>query len=514
MTDCQRGIVWLVGTGPGDPDLITLKALRCIAEADVIVHDRLIPRGLLSHATNDCLLIDAGKQPNHHTLQQEQINQVLADHASQGRKVCRLKGGDPFVFGRGGEEAIYLAQRGIRFEIVPGVTAGVGALAYAGIPLTHRNVASCAALITGHEEPTKPESAIPWDTLASFPGTLVFYMGVKHLRDLTANLIERGRSPKTPAALIENGTTPRQRTLVADLETLAQHAEQQQFKPPALIVIGDVVALRSEMQWFENRPLFGKTILVTRAREQASELAARLEMLGAEVLQSPAITIESLAHTQLMRDCVRSLGDFDWVIFTSPNAVNALFESLHLEGLDARAFATVRIAAIGPSTSDRLAQHGLKADLLPERFVAESLLDAFDSLGSIDGQKFLLPRSDLARSALPEGLSKRGAQVTETHAYRTLKGCALDGDIKKRLLEGCIDLVTFTSSSTVENFVEILPEAERQEILKRVQGASIGPITSETAARLGVSIAVQAETYTIEGLLQAIQAGMNKDGFS
>ncbi|HNT35023.1 MAG TPA: uroporphyrinogen-III C-methyltransferase, partial [bacterium] len=373
MTETAHGIgvVWLVGTGPGDPDLITLKGLRCIAEADVIVHDRLIPHVLLNHAKEKCVLIDVGKRPDHHTLQQEQINELLADQAAQGKRVCRLKGGDPLVFGRGSEEALFLAERGIGFEIVPAVTAGVGALAYAGIPLTHRQIASCAAFITGHEDPTKPESAIAWEALASFPGTLVFYMGVRHLQQLTANLIQYGLSPSTPAAVIENGTTPRQKVLVADLASLARRAEQQQFRPPSLIVVGEVVALRREMSWFEKRPLFGKTILVTRSREQASELVARLAELGAEVFQAPAIGIESLAQTTPMREAAASLEDFDWIVFTSPNAVDAFWGALRLERRDARAFAAVKVASIGPSTAERLLQHGIVSDLLPEHFVSE-----------------------------------------------------------------------------------------------------------------------------------------------
>lgn len=499
------GKVWLVGAGPGEPGLITVRGLRCVSEADVILYDRLIGPELLQHAGPNCEIVYVGKEAGKHALPQEEINRIMAEKALGGRKVCRLKGGDPFLFGRGGEECLYLLERGIPFEVVPGVTAALGATAYAGIPITHRGLASCVHIVTGHEDPEKAESDVPWSELARSGGTLVFYMGVGHLEKIAQRLTQEGHSPRTPAALIANGTLPSQRMLVSTLGEIAQRAGDESIQPPAILVVGEVVKLAEKLNWFDRKPLHGRSILVTRARTQASELSDRLRELGAEVIEVPAIRIESLADTPAMRQAAREVRRFEWVVFTSVNGVDSFRESLDLEGLDVRKLSGVKIAAIGPATRDRLLEMGLRADLIPERYVAESLLESFASKGSPSGQRFLLPRSEIARPDLAEGLRRLGADVTEVPAYKTLQGTTMDNTLLDRLAGGKIDLVTFTSSSTVRNFVDAIPEERRSEIIPNVPAVSIGPITSETAREAGIEVIAEADEYTIPGLVEAVK---------
>ena len=500
----EPGLVWLVGAGPGDPGLITVKGMRCIAEADVVIYDVLANPVLLDRARPGCELLFAGKQAGRHSMKQEEISALIAEKALEGKRVCRLKGGDPFVFGRGGEEALHLRAKGVPFEVVPGVTSAVAVPAYAGIPVTHRGAAVSFRVITGHEAPGKPESDHNWDEIAATEGTLVFLMGVRNLPLICERLIAGGRKPETPAAIIERGTGPAQRTVLATLADIVPRMEEAGIKPPAITVVGEVAALSRDLGWFEQRPLFGRRIVVTRARTQASAFAEALEAQGAEVIQAPTIHIESMADTPAMRATVRNAGEADWCVFTSVNGVDAFAEALELEGLDVRVLAGVHIAAIGPPTAERLKRIGLLTDLVPERYVGEGLLDSFDALGGVSGQRFLLPRSAIARPHLADGLRERGGTVDEVPAYNTPQGDGLPDSVLEHIERGEVDLVTFTSSSTVRNFVEALPEARRRGILDKVRGASIGPITSGTMKETGVTITVEAAQSTIPVLVEAI----------
>ena len=505
------GLVWLVGAGPGDPGLITVKGLRCVEEADVIVHDNLANPALLAHARPDCERIYVGKIAGDHAMKQEDINLLLCRKALEGKRVCRLKGGDPFVFGRGGEEAQCLHDHGVPFEVVPGVTSAVAVPAYAGIPVTHRQMTSSLRIITGHEDPTKPESSLDWGEIAASSGTLVFLMGIRNVPRIAEQLIAGGRSADTPAAIITHGTLPIQRTVTGTLATIAKRMEEENVQPPGLMVVGEVVSLRPELGWFENKPLFGRTIAVTRARVQASALVASLESLGAEVITAPTIRIESLGHTPAMREAVRTAcAEADWVVFTSVNGVDAFLEALDLENMDIRALAEVYVAAIGPATGDRLKERGLRPDLLPERFVAEALLEAFDKTESFAGQIYLLPRADIAREALAEGLRARGATVVEVAAYRTLQEEKLPDTLVDRIEQDEVDLVAFSSSSTVTNFVSAIPENRRDRVLPHVRAASIGPITSATLQEAHIPIVVTAEESTIPSLTAVILAHFTK----
>ncbi len=504
----SKGLVWLVGGGPGDPGLITVKGLRCIVEADCLVYDSLCNPVLLEHARPDAERIYVGKRAGLHAMPQDEINEVLRRKAQEGKRVCRLKGGDPFVFGRGGEEASHLRKHGVRFEIVPGVTSAIAVPAYAGIPVTHRDMTTSLRIITGHEDPTKESSGLDWAEIASSQATLVFLMGVQNLRHIAARLIEHGRSHDTPAAVIANGTLPTQRTVVATLETIASSVAEAGLKPPAILVVGEVASLRGELNWFENRPLFGRTIVVTRARTQASELAAALESLGAEVITAPVIRTESLSDSEPMRKAAREAGRADWIVFSSVNGVDAFLDALASEDMDGRALAKVSLATVGPATSERLLARGLRANLMPERFVAEALLEALIATDDIAGKTFLLPQADLARSILAEGLRAHDAIVIEVDAYRTVAESALPVNLVARLAAGEIDLVTFSSSSTVRNFVDALPTERRAELIPLIAAASIGPITSETLREMGIPIAVTASDSTIPNFVEAIREAL------
>jgi uroporphyrinogen III methyltransferase / synthase len=501
-----KGFVSLVGAGPGDPGLITVKGMACIAQADVIIYDFLANPVLLAHARPDAEILYAGKRAGYHSMVQEDINVLIGEKALEDKRVCRLKGGDPFVFGRGGEEVLHLRSLGVPFEIVPGISSSMAVPTYAGIPVTHRGKSVSVRIITGHEAPGKEESDHNWDEIGTTEGTLVFLMGVRNLPMIREKLIAGGRSPETPAAIIRHGTTPHQRTLVATLDTIAEKAAEEGFKPPCIIIVGEVAALRDEMSWFEERPLFGHSVLVTRATSQASDFAERLSALGAEVIQTPVIRIKSLAKTPEMQEAVQTASAHDWAVFTSVNGVDSFRKALAIAGADVRCLAGVKIAAIGEPTADRLHEIGLNVDLVPKRFVAEGLLEAFDAQGPISEQRFLLPISEIARPLLVNGLKERGAVVNEVAAYTTIHGGPLPREVLDRLEAGEIDVVSFTSSSTVTNFINALPDARRETILERVHGASIGSITSATMKKHGVSIAVTASESTIPGLTDAITA--------
>jgi uroporphyrinogen III methyltransferase/synthase len=481
--------VYLVGAGPGDPGLLTARALELIAEADVIVYDRLIPSGALSGAADEAELVYAGKEGGGPSTSQEEIERLLIDRGSAGKTVVRLKGGDPFVFGRGGEEAEALLAAGIEFEIVPGVTAGVAAPAYAGIPVTHRDLASAVAFITGHEDPDKPESALDWSALARFPGTLVVYMGVRQLGGISAQLIAGGRPETEPAALIQQGTLGAQRTVVATLGTIAATAQEQRIRAPAIAVFGPVASLHERLGWFERRPLLGRTVAVTRARAQASGLAERLRALGAEVVEAPAIRIEPIAGP------APELDGYDLICLTSPNGVGLLFERLAAAGRDARALATATVAAIGPGTARALREQGVIADVVPEQFVAEALVEA---LRDVPVTRALVARAAQARDLLPDALRERGAEVDVLALYETVAEPLDDGALTA---VAAADYVTFTSSSTVRFLFEsgAQPGADARLV-------SIGPVTSVALRERGRAPDVEAERHDIDGLVEALVA--------
>jgi uroporphyrinogen III methyltransferase/synthase len=497
----RPGIVYLVGAGPGDPGLMTVRSLALIGSADAIYYDRLIPPGALDGAREEAELVYVGKAPGRPSVPQEEIGERLIEAAGAGKSVVRLKGGDPFVFGRGGEEGEALRQAGIEFELVPGVTAGVAASAYAGIPVTHRGDASAVAFVTGHEDPEKEESALDWEALARFPGTLVFYMGVKRLGDNAAALIAAGRDVDEPAAAVERGTMEGQRTVVATLGSLAEAVEREQVKAPALVVVGPVVERRESLAWLERRPLYGRRVVVTRARAQASGLAKNLRNLGAEVVELPAIRIEPRIASTEVRQAVGKIGEYALIVLTSPNGVRLLFEALREAGLDARALGRetgTTVAAIGQGTARALAKCGIVADIVPERFVAESLVEALGEV-EVTGKRVLVARAADARDVIPEHLEGRGAEVDVVTLYETVRE---EPGAEAVEAAQSADYVTFTSSSTVRNLTEAL--GGRFPGSARI--VSIGPVTSEAAHDAGLEVHVEAERHDIDGLLAALIA--------
>ena len=498
------GRVYLVGAGPGDPGLFTIRGREILSRADVVVYDHLACQRLLDFAPACAERIYVGKQATKHTLNQEQINQLLVDRAKAGKTVVRLKGGDPFVFGRGGEEALALVEAGIEFEVVPGVSAGIAAPAYAGIPVTHRDLASSVSLITGHESPDKTEPSLDWKTLASDGGTLAFYMGVANLDFICRQLIEHGMSSDMPAAIIQWGTTPRQRVVVGTLSDVAEKTRLAKIEPPAMIVVGKVVSLREKLNWFEKKPLFGRRIIVTRSRAQASQLTARLEELGAEVMESPAIRIEPMADLSALKQAIANRSSFDWIIFTSANGVEAYFSALCEAGLDARALAGSKIAAIGPATAEALNREGIRPDVQPERFISEEIVKALAAADNLSGKRILCPRSDIAPKDIVAALEKRGALVTDVAAYRTVADTSTVAQAAQALKDGSVDWITFTSSSTAENFFAAVDGNLVRS--SRARLASIGPSTSAALRKLGFEPAVEAKNYTIPGLVEAIIA--------
>ncbi len=503
--EAEAGIVHLVGAGPGDPGLLTLRAQALLARAQVVVYDHLANQELLSACPPGAERIYVGKMAGRHCLPQGEINRLLAQKAREGKVVVRLKGGDPFVFGRGGEEALELARSGIPFTVVPGVTAAVAAAAYAGIPFTHRGLASSAALVTGHEDPSKEESEVAWEQLAAGAGTLAVYMGVKTLPAVAARLMAGGRPASTPAALVRWGTLNRQQTLEATLGEIASLAERQDFGPPAVLLVGEVVALRRELRWFDTRPLFGRPVVVTRSRTQASGLARGLSELGAEVRELPTIEIQPVEEPPGLAEALASLSSFSWLVLTSTNAVELFFRHLEAAGLDARSLAGVRVAAIGGQTASRLAGFGIRADLVPERFTSEAALESFARRQeSYAGERFLLPGSEIARDLLPEGLSRLGGEVVRVPLYRNRVPVYTPEELD-RVFGEPRQMVTFTSSSTVTHLAEILERSGRSRYLERIEGVCIGPVTAATARERNMRVVLEAQPHTIPGLLQAIR---------
>jgi len=494
----RPGVAYLVGAGPGDRGLMTSRALELIAGADAILYDRLIPAGALDGARADAELIYVGKAPGAVAMEQEETERRMVEIAREGRSVVRLKGGDPFVFGRGGEEAETLRAAGVPFEVVPGVTAGIAASAYAGIPVTHRDDASAVAFVTGHEDPEKESSAIDWPALAAFPGTLVLYMGVKNLPRISERLIAAGRDPDEPAAAIQRGTWPDQRTVVATAATLPAAVADAGLRAPAILLFGPVAARREQIGWLERRPLHGRKVVVTRARAQSSSLAAVLSGLGAEVVELPAIRIVPRIDTEAVAAMVENIHSYALICLTSPNGAELLMAALAERGLDGRALANATIAAIGPGTARRLRELGLIADVVPPRSIAESLVESLREL-DVEGRPVLIARAAEARDVLPEALAERGAAVDVVPLYETVREPA--GEDRVAAIADA-DYVTFTSSSTVRFFLETVGDA----FPAAARVVSIGPVTSGTARELGLDVAVEAEQHDPDGLVAALLA--------
>jgi uroporphyrinogen III methyltransferase/synthase len=493
----SKGVCILAGAGPGDIGLVTLRAKEAIEQAQVVVYDYLCNPEILKWAPADVEIVFAGKKSGQHTLRQEEINQFLVDKTKEGKRVVRLKGGDPFVFGRGGEEAETLAAAGLAFEIIPGISSAIAVPAYAGIPLTHRDFASSFTVFTGHEDPAKEETAIDYKALVAGKGTLVMLMGMDRLASIVSELLANGADLHLPVALIRWGTTGRQQTLIGALGSIV--AASEEFHPPAIAVFGRVVELRDKLRWFERRPLFGRRIVVTRTRKQASVLSTRLRILGADVFELPTIRVEAPEDLMEFGELVRDAFQYEWLIFTSANGVDAFFDMFYRLYSDARSIGNVKIAAIGPATAQRVKAFHLSVDFQPKEFVAEAIVDGLLKLGSVENLKFLIVRALGAREVLPKRLAELGAIVDEAIAYRTVPETNdMSGTLERFQAEGA-DLVTFTSSSTVENFLALkLPWPSKMKT------ASIGPITSETMRKMGLSVDVEASQYDVDGLVEAV----------
>ncbi len=504
----NHGIVYLIGAGPGDIGLFTIKGMRCLQKADAVVYDFHLNSQILTYIKHDAEFIYAGKRGGHHAMTQDQINQALVDQAKQGKTVCRLKGGDPFVFGRGGEEAEVLAAEGIPFEIIPGVSSSIAAPAYAGIPLTHRKYSSSFAVITGNEDATKSDSTMNWDAIAKSFDTLVFLMGVKNIYHITESLITQGKSPSTPAALIRWGTTPRQEILTGTLDTIVDLAQTSGFAPPAILVVGKVVDLRNTLQWFDIKPLFGKGVVITRPERQADDLARLLEKEGAQVISFPTIKIIPPRDWSSLDAALNKLDAYNWIIFTSANGVHYFFERLGELKKDVRDLKGIKVCCIGPATAAQVAKKGIQVDLVPEDYISEGILQSF-AAQNLQGQKILIPRAARARDVLPEGLGKMGAAVDVVVAYETVNSGKKKEELLELFQDNRIDVLTFTSSSTVTNFLEIM--GRDFTLPPRVRVACIGPVTEATARKAGFCVDIQQEKYTIDELVQSLVLHFKSD---
>ena len=496
------GIGVLVGAGSGDPKLITVAGADWLKKADVVIYDRLANPALLNYAPKTAELIYVGKKPDCHTLKQEQINQLLVDKVQQGNVVVRLKGGDPLIFGRGAEEVSALSQAGLDFRIIPGISAAISVGAYAGIPMTDREFASSFALVTGHEDPTKTESSVDFSALAKLD-TVAFYMGVGNLPNIVAKLIEAGRNPETPAAIVQNATLPNQRTLVTTLNKIQQVADINSIKPPALIIIGNTCTRHDALSWFEKLPMFGQNILVTRSRTQQSKLADQLSELGANAIQAPTIDIKPVENDHDILQVLQSITEnlFDWIVFTSPNGVEHFCAQCKKHKFDARLLAGVKIASVGAGTTAALDKHFITPDFMPAKFTTESLGNELVHYEHMQGKKVLLVRSDIAPEVLPDILTKAGADVTDSTFYITSRPESLPKQACEMLNQKRADWITFTSSSTVENMLAIVGSY----ILQQSKLASIGPVTSQALTRAGLTPTVEATVHTIAGLVDAIR---------
>lgn len=496
----MKGKVYLVGAGPGDYKLMTLKGIECIKKADVIVYDRLANDKYLKEAKENCEFIYVGKASSNHVLPQDQINEVITKKAKEGKIVTRLKGGDPYVFGRGGEEAEFLLDNNIDFEVVPGITSAIGGLCYAGIPITHRDYASSFHVITGHLKDDENDE-LNWNALANNEGTLVFLMGIANLKKISENLIKEGKSKDTPVALISWATRYNQRVVTDTLENVYETAIIEKVKPPTLIVVGDVVKLRDKLNFFENKPLFGKNILVTRARTQSSKLVEKIMDLGGNPIEVPTIKIEKIENNLELEKEIENIKEYNYLILTSQNGVNIFFDKLNSMNLDIRALSNLKICAVGPATAKELKSRGIIADIVPEKFVAEAMYDELKSILNKE-DKILIPRGANARDFLVDKLNEI-CTIKEVHTYKTVLEDENKEEIISLLNEEIVDYITFTSSSTVSNFIDIIGK-ENIDKLKNVKVISIGPITSNTAKELGLEVYKEPTNYTINDLIDCI----------
>jgi uroporphyrinogen III methyltransferase / synthase len=506
MTVMKKSIVYLIGAGPGDPWLISVRGMRYLGQADVVIYDHLVHQRLLRHAPPEAERIDVGPAAPE-PLEQEAICYLLAEKAREGKVVARLKWGDPFVFDRGGEEALFLHEHAVQFEVVPGIPAAIGAPAYAGIPITYPGGGDTVTFVRGHEAEHSKKPHVDWASLCKLGGTVVCYSGPRQLPGILDAMRSHGWSEKESAALIFNGTLPEQETIQSTIGELEAIARQPKFKNPAILVVGRVAGLRDHLRWFDARPLFGKRIVVTRPREQAGDLVEALEQLGATVVEAPTVRIVPPEDFGPLDEACADVGQYTWVIFTSVNGVDYFFQRLHLSTADVRSLAGVKICAIGPGTAERLARHGLKVDLMPGEYRAEAVIEALRDTGDLTGQSFLLPRADIAREVLAEELRKSGGLVTEVTAYRTVAvepDRDNEPDIYRMLLDRKVDVVTFTSASTVRNFVRLYGTEPVADLLQPVAIASIGPVTAEAALQCGIKTTIMPAEYTIPALVRAI----------
>ena len=501
MAKALRGTVYIVGAGPGDPGLITVRGMQLLGSADVVIYDRLVGKRLIEMAKNDADLIDVGKIPGEDLNQQQDINGILLNRAKIGQSVVRLKGGDPLVFGRGSEEAEVLSREDIPFEIVPGITSAIAAPAYAGIPVTHRGLASSVTFVTGSESPDKPESMVDWSYLAQVGGTIVVMMGWRKIQSVVDNLILAGLSPGTPAALVEWGTMPYQRTVAGTMENVIDRARNQGLNAPVVAIFGDVVGLREHIRWFDNRPLFGKKILVTRSRTQKGALSTLLEREGAQVIEIPTIRIEYLDNYTELDSAIARISDFDWIVFTSANTVDVMFDRIASMALDSRVFYGTKVAAIGQITADSLRSRFIEADLVPAQAVSEGLLKEMKQVGLVDS-KVLMPGAETRRDVLVDGLKELGADVETVIAYRTVN---VEGSISRlrQVLEDGVDVATFTSSSTVKGLMDLIDGDG--SVLSGIDVACIGPVTANEARNFGLSVDILAHQSTVDGLVEVIK---------
>lgn len=508
-----KGKVYLVGAGPGDIGLLTVKGLRCLQKADVVIYDFHLNAQILNYINHDAEFIYAGKRGGHHEMTQEEINEAMVKKALEGKIVCRLKGGDPFVFGRGGEEAEFLARNGIKFEVVPGVSSAIAAPAYAGIPLTHRLYSSTFAVIPGYEDATKEKSSIDWSKLATGVGTLVILMAIRNIENLVNKLIENGRSPDTPVAVIRWGTRPDQRTIVSTLKDLVSDIRENEIRPPSVIVVGDVVRLRDSLKWYEDLPLFGHRILVTREHSGGFE---RLEELGAEIIELPTIDIQPPTSYDELDQAIGRIDSYNWIVFTSANGIKYFLKRFFELDRDIRDLRGLKVCAIGSKTAEEIKRYGIKVDLIPEEFRAEGLIEAFlkeaegmkgseakGQIGPLEGLRILLPRAEVAREVFPEKVKSLGGHIDTPVAYRAVRPDLHGKRLKRFLKEGRITIATFTSAATFKNFLEMMGE-EAIDLLRGVKIAAIGPVTAEAIEKRGLKVDIMPERATIEAMVAEI----------
>ena len=500
----SKGKVYLIGAGPGDPGLLTLKGRECLEKAEVVIYDYLANPVLLSMAPQTAEQIYVGKVRGKHHIPQNEINQLLVDQAAQGKQVARLKGGDPYVFGRGGEEATFLHQNNIDFEVVPGVTAGFAAAAYAGIPLTHRDVTTSLAMLTGHERPERRLSSLDWDKLANGIGTLVFYMGMSNLKLICSELIAHGRAAETPVAIIQWATLPRQKTLVGTLESISDDVLKSGIEPPAVIIIGDVVRYREELRWYDNLPLFGRRFLLTRPKEQSASFVRLLQQQGAETICVPTIEIAPPQIWQPLDEALQAINSFDSLILTSANGVDSLFKRLATLQMDVRSLAGIQIVAVGTKTAQAMAPYGIRPDLIPDDFRAEGIVEALLAQG-VEGKRFLYPRAEIARPLMIDTLEGSGGTVVAPVAYRTIRPKKGEEMIRHLLAAEELDAICLSSSSTFDNLQAMLGD-DLKKLLGRTRLFSIGPLTSATIRRHGFEVALEPETSTLDDLVAAMIA--------